>query len=78
MTQKTIGRINQVNLPLHMKLLDQYLMKDPLLELVLDTQGDLRRFVRLFVNGDAIAASALDMPVGDGDKVGVLAAAAGG
>ena len=48
------------------------------LELVFDAQGDLRRFVRLFVNGDAIAAGALDTPVGDGDRIGVLAAAAGG
>jgi molybdopterin converting factor small subunit len=48
------------------------------LELVLDAQGDLRRFVRLFVNGDAIAAGALDAPVGEGDRIGVLAAAAGG
>ena len=45
---------------------------------MLDAQGDVRRFVRLFVNRDAIATGALDTPVGDGDRIEILAAAAGG
>ena len=48
------------------------------LELVLDARGGLRRFVRLFINGDVLAADALDTAVGDGDRIQVLAAAAGG
>ena len=48
------------------------------LELVLDPQGDLRRFVRLFVNDEAIAAGALETSVADGDRIEILAAAAGG
>jgi molybdopterin converting factor small subunit len=47
-------------------------------ELILDSEGDLRRFVRLFVNGDAIDRDAIDAPVADSDEIQVLAAAAGG
>ncbi len=47
-------------------------------ELVLDADGELRRFVRLFVNGEALARDALDSPVGSADTISVLAAAAGG
>ena len=47
-------------------------------ELILDGQGDLRRFVRLFVNGEALDRDAIDAPVKDADRVEVLAAAAGG
>jgi molybdopterin converting factor small subunit len=47
-------------------------------ELVFDADGDLRRFVRLFVNGDALDRSRVDAPVEAGDRVQVLAAAAGG
>jgi molybdopterin synthase sulfur carrier subunit len=47
-------------------------------ELVFDAQGGLRRFVRLFVNGDELARDALDTPIADGDRVEILAAMAGG
>ena len=47
-------------------------------ELVLDGRGELRRFVRLFVNGDQLERDALDSPVASGDTISVLAAAAGG
>jgi molybdopterin converting factor small subunit len=48
------------------------------LELVFDSQGNLNRFVRLFVNGDEVARSDPDAPVDDDDRVQILAAAAGG
>ena len=47
-------------------------------ELILDSEGNLRRFVRLFVNGEALDRDAVDAPVADADRVQVLAAAAGG
>ncbi len=47
-------------------------------ELVLDGSGELRRFVKLFVNGDQLARDALDAPVASDDTISVLAAAAGG
>ena len=47
-------------------------------ELVLERNGELRRFVKLFVNGDQLARDALDMPVATTDTISVLAAAAGG
>ena len=47
-------------------------------ELVLEPDGALRRFVRLFVNGNQLAADALDTPVGADDSIEILAAAAGG
>lgn len=47
-------------------------------ELVLDGGGELRRFVKLFVNGDQLAPDALDTPIGSDDTISVLAAAAGG
>ncbi len=47
-------------------------------ELIFDSQGKLRRFVRLFVNGEALDRDAIDTPVADADHVQVLAAAAGG
>jgi molybdopterin synthase sulfur carrier subunit len=46
--------------------------------LILDGDGNIRRFVRLFVNGDALDRDAVDTPVADGDRVQFLAAAAGG
>ncbi len=48
------------------------------LELVFDADGDLRRFVRLCVNGDALDRDAADAPVGADDRVQILAAGAGG
>lgn len=47
-------------------------------ELILDREGKLRPFVRLFVNGEALDRDAVDAPVTDADRVQVLAAAAGG
>ena len=47
-------------------------------ELVLDDKGELRRFVKLFVNGDELKRDALDARVSGGDTISVLAAAAGG
>ena len=47
-------------------------------ELILDRDGNLRRFVRLFVNGEALERDAVDAPVADDDHIQVLAAAAGG
>jgi len=47
-------------------------------ELVLDGSGELRPFVKLFVNGDQLARDALDSPVASKDTISVMAAAAGG
>jgi molybdopterin synthase sulfur carrier subunit len=47
-------------------------------ELVVDARGELRRFVRLLLNGDELPRDALDTPVGDDDRVRILAALAGG
>jgi molybdopterin synthase sulfur carrier subunit len=47
-------------------------------ELVLDGKGELRRFVKLFVNGDELPRRALDSPVSSTDTISVLTAAAGG
>ena len=47
-------------------------------ELILDREGNLRRFVRLFLNGEALEREAVDTPVTENDRVQILAAAAGG
>ncbi len=47
-------------------------------ELILDREGNVRPFVRLFVNGEALDRDAVDSSVADADRVQVLAAAAGG
>ncbi len=47
-------------------------------ELVLDADGGLHRFVKLFVNDEQIDHAALDLPLGEEDHLGVLAAIAGG
>lgn len=47
-------------------------------ELVLDEEGQLRRFVKLFINGEQIESSALDKPLSVVDRLEVLAAIAGG
>jgi len=47
-------------------------------ELIFDREGNLRRFVRLFLNGEALEREAVDTPVAQGDCVQILAAAAGG
>ena len=48
------------------------------LELVFDTQGDVRLFARLFVNGDDLGREAADVPVDSGDRIEIVAAVAGG
>ncbi len=48
------------------------------LELVFDTDGELRRYVRLFLNDDALDRDAADAPVAVSDRVQILASAAGG
>jgi molybdopterin synthase sulfur carrier subunit len=45
---------------------------------VMDADGRMRRFVRLFLNGEPIGADALDTPVGPDDEVEILAAISGG
>ena len=47
-------------------------------ELILDDAGNVRRFVRLFVNGEALDRDAVNTPVAEADRVQFLAAAAGG
>ena len=47
-------------------------------ELILDSEGNVRRFVRLFVNGEALERDAVNTPVAESDRVQFLAAAAGG
>jgi hypothetical protein len=47
-------------------------------ELILDSEGNVRRFVRLFVNGEALDRNAVDTPVVEADHIQILAAAAGG
>ena len=48
------------------------------LELVFDADGELRRYVRLFLNDDALDRDAADAPVAVSDRVQILASAAGG
>ena len=47
-------------------------------ELILDRDGNVRRYVRLFLNGEALARDAVDAPTGAGDHLQILASAAGG
>jgi molybdopterin converting factor small subunit len=47
-------------------------------ELIFDPEGNVRRFVSLCVNGDAIDRAAVDKPVANGDRVQILSAVAGG
>jgi sulfur-carrier protein len=47
-------------------------------EQVFDGQGRVHKFVKLFVNGEEIARTALDTPVAGSDEVELLAAIAGG
>ena len=45
---------------------------------VVDAQGNVHRFVKLFINEVSIENSDYDRPVAAGDRVEVLAAIAGG
>jgi len=47
-------------------------------KLIIDSKGDLNRFVSLFVNGESLAREALDTPLSPDDSLEILAAAAGG
>jgi molybdopterin converting factor small subunit len=47
-------------------------------EQLFDGRGEIHRFVTLFINGDEIERTALDTPVSEADRVGILAAIAGG
>ena len=46
--------------------------------LILDVDGNVRRFVRVFVNGEALDRDAVDASVSGGDRIQILASAAGG
>ncbi|MDE0886489.1 MAG: MoaD/ThiS family protein [Myxococcota bacterium] len=46
--------------------------------LVLDAGGEVHRFVKLFVNEEQINSGALETTLSEGDRLGVLAAIAGG
>jgi hypothetical protein len=48
------------------------------LELVFDTQGQVRLHARVFLNGDDLGREAADAPVGSDDRIEILAAVAGG
>ena len=48
------------------------------LELVLNADGTLHRFVKLFINEEEIAATELERPLEASDRLEVLAAIAGG
>jgi hypothetical protein len=47
-------------------------------ELIFDSEGQLHRFVRLFLNEEEIPRNAPDVPVEATDRIQILAAAAGG
>ena len=47
-------------------------------EQVFDPEGNVHRFVTLFVNGDEVGRDDADARVGAGDEVEILAAIAGG
>lgn len=47
-------------------------------ELVFEADGGLRRYVRLFVNNEALDRNAADAAVAAGDRVQIVASAAGG
>jgi molybdopterin converting factor small subunit len=48
------------------------------LELVIDGEGAVHPFVKLFVNEAEIERDAVETPLADGDRLEVLAAIAGG
>ena len=47
-------------------------------ELVLDAEGGLRAFVRIFLNGEQLAREAFDAAVSNDDTIAVVASLAGG
>ena len=48
------------------------------LDLVVDPDGELRRFVRLFLNGDELPRTGFDVVMDTGDVLAVVTGAAGG
>lgn len=48
------------------------------LELVLSSDGELRKFVRLFLNGEELPRVGLKAPVGADDSLAIVTSAAGG
>jgi molybdopterin converting factor small subunit len=46
--------------------------------LVVDAEGRVHRFVKLFRNGDPLQGDVLDQPIAAGDELEVLSAIAGG
>ena len=46
--------------------------------LIFGVDGNIRRYVRLFLNGDAIDQSAVDSEIAPSDSIQILASAAGG
>jgi len=48
------------------------------LELILDRDGKVHRFVKLFVNEQPLLARPLETPLAPGDRLEVLAAISGG
>lgn len=48
------------------------------LELVVDSAGEIRKFVRLFLNGEELSRTTFDGPVDSDDVVSVVTGAAGG
>jgi sulfur-carrier protein len=49
-----------------------------ILPLVVDANGNLHRFVKLFVNGEPVDAKRLDRAVEAGDELEIVSAIAGG
>jgi len=47
-------------------------------KLILDSRGDLNRFVSLFVNGESHPRTGIDAPLSPNDRLEIVAAAAGG
>lgn len=47
-------------------------------ELIFDKNGELQRFVRLFVNSEQLPRDDLDAPVTGDDTIAIVASAAGG
>jgi sulfur carrier protein ThiS len=47
-------------------------------KLIIDSKGNLNRFVSLFVNGEALPRSEIDASLSQDDSLEIVAAAAGG
>ena len=47
-------------------------------KLIIDSKGELNRFVTLFINGEGLPRDALDTRLASEDSVEIVAAAAGG